>query len=259
MNPKENHKRNNKTFRKSLNNHLSFNQITKVEPSNFIIPQDILWKIEEDLDKGVFELVKYSNCPIRVSYEDENFDKQPPNVLTNNYLFNSQGNQHNLVVNNKKRIKSFFYLENGEKHEYFEINKERNIYQFQIDTIEQKDHIGNYKCKFCKETFKTKEGYINHRNTKSHIDNVTAVKNKHIDNNFTKKFYELHQKHNFDYVHLYIKPNNTNYYSNCEFQKVYYTGCPCCRLTSSSALTKGHGSKSSKKTKGRQKRERDLM
>ena len=259
MEYKENNKRNNKTIRNTENKQLSFNQITKFDKW-YDIPINIIWMIEQDLDKGAFELVKYYNLPVRITFHDISFDKQPPFVLTNTYQFNSQGNSHNLVVNNVKRTRIFYYLENGTKHEYYNISEEEDIIYFEPSIKEEKDLLNNYFCKFCNTTHKTKESFINHRTTKTHIDNIKKItevdENKFIENKgnnkSTKRF--LH-----DYIALTVKPNNKNFYNNSEFRKRHSSGCACCRLNSSSALTKGHGNKSARKTKGRQKREKEIF
>ena len=247
-------KRNNKTLRANQVKYLSFNQITKFDPK-YKIPKEIIWLIESDLDNGVFELSKYYNIPVYLTYDDEDFIKQPPNILTN-VQFSSAGNMHNLVVFNKKRNKSFYYYPNGKKHEFLSANLSGYGYDFEHnnDIKTQKNFDKFYQCSVCKSKHKTKEAFINHKSTKQHKDQVeNFAKNKKLGQ---KNF--LTEKKN-EFIQISIRINKQNYYSKSEFRKNYESGCQCCRHSSSTALTKGHGKKSSNKTKGRNKRKKYLL
>ena len=258
MEIKENTKKNNKTIRKNNFNHKSFNQIISFD-EDFPIPKNIRWSIEKDLDIGVFQLAKYYNKPIMVNIKGKEFEKQPPNILENRHLFNSAGNYHNLIIKKIKREKIFYYYPNGKKHEFLEVKDYGTLTELENSLIEEKNYKGYYFCIFCNTTHQTKESFINHKSTNEHLRNTNYIVEENAgdyDLIFNDFRYVESKKDLF--INLDIRLNKKNYYSQSEYRKHKYGGCKCCILSSSTALTKGHGNKSARKTKGRQYREKFL-
>ena len=246
MEQKENNRRCSRTIRASKKKHLSFNQIVKFD-NEYQIPKEIIWSIEEDLDKGIFELSNLYNIPVKLNYDEEDFEKLPPNVLTNREYFSSAGNSHNLLITNEKSPRIFYYYPNGSKKEYFNecINK-------------IKGPNGNFICEFCRTSHVTKEALLNHQTTKKHLEIVNNLANNKYE--FAYDSLEKFCQPNIDkYIELTVRVNKDNYFSKSEYKKKYSPGCSHCILHSSTALTKGYGNKSSKKTKGRNKRGKELI
>jgi hypothetical protein len=60
-------------------------------------------------------------------------------------------------------------------------------------------------------------------------------------------------------IKLSINPNKNHYINKAEMRKVPASGCRCCFFSARKAVTQGAGNKSSRKTKGRRKREKQIL
>ena len=255
MESKENNKRFSKTIRSTKKKHLSFNQIIYYD-KEYNIPKEIIWLIEEDLDKGIFELCKYYNLPVKLQFADTNFSKLPPNVLLNRHYFNSALNRVNLNVKNEKSERIFYYYPNGKKVEYFD-NEFNTIHFSDIIYTNNKGPDGSFICDICNTKCLTKEALINHKTTKKHLEYLDNIAT--YEHGFLLQHEEYYKPKIDSFIDLTVRVNKDHFLSKSEYKKKYHPGCKTCIRDSSTALTKGYGKKSSKKTKGRNKRGKDFF
>ena len=263
MELKENTKRNGKTNRKNPFKHKSFHEIISWD-QQYSIPQEIQWDIEQRLDSGIFKLAQHFDTVVMVTFQGNSFKKLPPHVLTNKSTFSHAGNEHNLCISNEKSHQIYYYHPTGKKYELLHVHELGRTIEVEASKMETPNYKGLYECKFCKLKFRTKHAYLCHKTSNLHFDKMEQL-SKHKDEliegdpiihpdyvSFTKDGTE-------DYLKMVIKVNKNHYYSKNEFRKCHYGGCKCCIRSSSSALTKGYGHKSARKTKGRQQREKFLQ
>mgnify|MGYP001277470464 CR=1 FL=1 len=253
-----------KTHRKNPFNNKSFNQVLSIElrdpdctdlSKQKILPVDkrILWEIEKNLDEGSLLLSKEFDIPVMVEFIGDDFLKLPKNVLTQ-YNINTQGNSHNASISKAKRSNKFFYYPDGKFYKNMSYNDYRRpLYRKEIELQikEGKKFDDKFHCVFCNESFKTEGAYLSHKESKKHFDSVK----KKLSNDDSDG---VNDENIFDetFIRVKVLPNKDNYYSSSEFRKETYPGCKHCIYYSSICSTIGYGNKSSRKTKGRNKREK---
>ena len=253
-----------KTHRKNPFNNKSFNQVLSIElrdqectdlSKQKILPVDkeILWEIEKNLDEGSLLLSKEFDIPVMVEFIGDDFLKLPKNVLTQ-YNINTQGNSYNASISKAKRSNKFFYYPDGKSYKNMSYNGYRRpLYEKEIELQikEGKKFDNKFHCAFCNESFNTEGAYMSHKESKKHFDSVK----KKLGNDNS---YGVNDENIFDetFIRVKVLPNKDNYYSSSEFRKETYPGCKHCIYYSSICSTIGYGNKSSRKTKGRNKREK---
>lgn len=255
---------NSKTIRKTPTNNLSFNQIVSIEVKDssstthnnkkrLNVDKEILWEMEKDINSGSLLLAKEYDIPVMVEFQGDDFLKLPKNVLTN-YNINTAGNTYNASISNVKRANKYFYYPDGKYHKNMSNNNYmRPAYkeELELQIKEEKNFNDKYHCKFCNLSFKTEGAYMSHKESNVHYERVKDKLGK--DDNYGE-FEETIYDDNF--IRVKVIPNKNNYYSSSEFRKETYPGCKHCIYYSSICSTIGYGNKSSRKTKGRNKREK---
>lgn len=263
MEQKENTKRNGKTNRRNPFKHQAFHEIISWD-QQYLIPKEIQWEIEQSLDSGIFKLAQYFDKVVMVTFEGDSFKKLPPHVLTNRDSFSHAGNQHNLYISNDKGLQIYYYHPNGKKYELLYIREFGRSLEVEASKMETPNYKGLYECKFCKLKFPTKHAYISHKTSSLHFNKMEELskhKDELIEGNpiIHPDFVSFVEDGTENYLKMVIKVNQNHYYSKREFRKCHSGGCKCCIRSSSTALTKGYGNKSARKTKGRQQREKFLQ
>ena len=262
MEIKENTKRNGKTNRRNPFKHKAFHEIISWD-QQYSIPKEIQWEIEKSLDSGIFKLAQHFDKVIMVTLKGDSFKKLPPHVLTNRTSFRHAGNVHNLYISNDKSLQIYYYHPNGKKYELLYIREFGRILEVEASKMETPDYKGRYECRFCKLKFSSKNAYLSHKTSSLHFNRMEQLC-KHKDELIEETpiihpdFVSFIKAGTDDYLKIVIKVNQSHYYSKSEFRKCYSGGCKCCIHSSSTALTKGYGNKSARKTKGRQQREKFL-
>ena len=114
------------------------------------------------------------------------------------------------------------------------------------------DHESMYRYKLPKEAIESYvhsgSGPFESLNYDRGLPQIVFIKPTNNNNNDTTK------------IRLVIKPNKNNYLHSAEMhKKKVHDYCPCCILNASKAITIGSGDKSSRKTKGRYKREKTQL
>ena len=260
MEIKENTKKNGKTYRKNPFKYKSFHEIMSRD-QEYLIPKEIQWEIEQSLDSGIFKLSQHLNKIVMVTFLGYSFKKLPPYVLTNKTSFSHAGNEHNLNISNDRRHQIFYYHPTGKKYELLYVHGLGRSLEVEASKMETPNYKGLYECKFCKLKFRTKNAYLCHKTSDIHynkVEHLSKSKDKLIEDNqlFHPDFVSFTKEGTDDYFKMIIKVNNNHYYSKNEFRKCRERGSNI--RSSSTALTKGYGNKSARKTKGRQQREKFL-
>jgi len=246
----------NKTRRKNPFHNRSFNKVVKIGAvdedteeikfNNIVVPKEIIWEIEKNVDTGAQLLAIQFNKPVMVEFEGNEFFKLPKNVLKNDRICTA-GNIYNAILKKSKRINRKFYYPNGKS--YRDVLPPRKKYESEIiaSTKEEKGFNNKYHCYTCKLSFETEGGYISHKESKNHckkVEESSDVSTITLEENIFK-----------DFIFVLVIPSKNNYYSSSEYRKDIAPGCKHCILSSSICATIGYGNKSSRKTKGRNKRE----
>ena len=253
-----------KTHRKNPFNNKSFNQIVSIELRDpdctnlkkqkiLTVDKEILWVIEKNLDQGSLLLSKEFDIPVMVEFIGDTFLKIPKNVLTQ-YNINTMGNVYNASISKDKRSNKFFYYPDGTFYKNISYNGySRPLYEKEVELQikEGKKFDNKFHCIFCNESFNTEGAVMSHKQSKKHFVNIK--KKLGNDGDYGINALDIYDE---NFIRVKVIPNKNNYYSSSEFRKETHPGCKNSIYYSTICSTIGYGNKSSRKTKGRNKREK---